>query len=238
MHLVLQIHSQAVSSSQADRLVFVSGGFSLNKNIWHAKMYMHSLCGACARTHTACQLKIKEELLNMFLWKQRERKKKITGRPNTPLSAKSCGNTLKHQKNNWENLCIPVRQKQGKKASSLQRKFGHTTNSTQCTALEITPLTHFISLPFSYWLYWRPVCESMERQSRQMEIAIRMCTVVQQMCQCMLFCINAFIILPVWADVMQGLSARNNTLLQFPLQPAVKKQALCASASLPAWFLL
>lgn len=52
------------------------------------------------------------------------------------------------------------------------------------------------------------------------------------------FCIDAFIILPARADVMQGLSARNNTLLQFPLQPAVKKQGLCASSSLPAWLLL
>lgn len=59
-----------------------------------------------------------------------------------------------------------------------------------------------------------------------------MCTEVQQMCHCMLFCIDAFIILPARADVMQGLSARNNTLLQFPLQPAVKKQGLCASSSL------
>lgn len=52
------------------------------------------------------------------------------------------------------------------------------------------------------------------------------------------FCIDAFIILPARADVMQGLSMRNNTLLQFPLQPAVKKQGLCASSSLPAWLLL
>lgn len=80
--------------------------------------------------------------------------------------------------------------------------------------------------------------ESINRQNRQMEIEMRMCTVVQQMCQCMLFCINAFIILLAWADVIQGLSACNNTLLQFPLQPAVKKQGLCASASLPAWLLL
>lgn len=52
------------------------------------------------------------------------------------------------------------------------------------------------------------------------------------------FCIHAFIISPAWADVMQGLSACNNTLLQFPLQPAVKKQRLCASTSLPGWLFL
>lgn len=39
-------------------------------------MYMHSLCVEYARTHTACQLRIKEELLNMFLWKHRQNGKK------------------------------------------------------------------------------------------------------------------------------------------------------------------
>lgn len=36
---------------------------------------MHSLCVAYARTRMACQLKIREELLNMFLWKHREKEK-------------------------------------------------------------------------------------------------------------------------------------------------------------------
>lgn len=55
-----------------DKLVFVSGGFSLHNNILRAKLYMPRFCVANAHTSCNAELKIKEELLNMFFWKDRE----------------------------------------------------------------------------------------------------------------------------------------------------------------------
>lgn len=163
-------------------------------------------------------------------------KKKITGRPNTSLPQLVCtswGNRpLKQQRNKWERLCIPVRKK---KASVLLRKFGHTTNCTQCRAFKKNSSDPLYQLPILFLVLLEAYVWEHRRADRADGDRDKN---VQQMCQCMLFCINVFIILPAWADVMQGLSACNNTLLQFPLQPAVKKQRLCASASLPAWLLL
>lgn len=75
-------------------------------------MYMHSLCVAYPRTPTACPLKIKEELLNMFLWKHRMKKKSLEDQTHFCLhELRKHWNTRKID----GKVCIPVRQKKKQK---------------------------------------------------------------------------------------------------------------------------